>query len=49
MCAFDFNDVNNIPIGHKKVPVNLIFDVKMMALTRKSRLAAGGHRADPPK
>ena len=49
MCAFEFNDGNIIPIGHKKIDVKLIFDVKMMTLTRKARLVAGGHRTDPPK
>jgi hypothetical protein len=28
---------------------NIIFDVKMMTLTRKAGLVAGGHRTDPPK
>ena len=41
MCAFEFNDGNTIPIGHKKIPVNVIFDVKMMTLTRTLRLVAG--------
>ena len=49
MCAFEFNDGNKVPIGHKKIPVNMIFDVKMMTLTRKARLVAGEHRKDPPK
>ena len=42
MCAFDFNDGDKIPIGHKKIEVHMIFDVKMMTLTRKARLVAGG-------
>ena len=49
MCAFEFNDGNKIPIGHKKIEVHMIFDVKMMTLTRKARLVAGGHLTDPPK
>ena len=49
MCAFEFNDGNKIPIGHKKIEAYMIFDVKMMTLTRKARLVAGGHLTDPPK
>ena len=49
MCAFEFNDSNKIPIGHKNIPVNMVFDVKMMTLTRKSRLVTGGHLTDPPR
>ena len=49
MCAVQFNDSNKISIGHKKIPVNMRFAVKMMALTKKSRLVAKGHLTDPPK
>ena len=49
MCAFAFNDGNTIPIGHKRIEVKMIFDVKMMTLARKARLVARGHRTDPPK
>ena len=41
MYVFEFNDGNRIPIGHKKIKVYIIFDVKMMSLTRKSRLVVG--------
>lgn len=47
--AFEFKDGDPIPVGHKKIPCHIIFDVKMMTLTRKARLVAGGHRTDPPK
>ena len=30
MCTFEFNDGNTIHIGHKNIPVNMIFDVKMI-------------------
>ena len=47
MCAFEFKDGDTIPIGHKTVQVHMIFDVKMMTLTRKSRLVAGGASRRP--
>ncbi len=37
-----------IPEGYKKIPYNLVFDVKFDS-RRKARLVAGGHRTDPPK
>ena len=49
LCAFEFNDEENFPIGHKKIDIKIIFDIKMTTLTRKSRLIAGGHRTYPPK
>ena len=42
MCAFEFNNGDKICIGHKKIKVHMIFDVKMMSLTRTARLVAGG-------
>lgn len=33
-----------LPVGSKKIPYHLIFDVKFN-LTRKARLVAGGHRS----
>ena len=47
--AFWFNDNDITPIGYKKIPNRLIFDVKMLSLTRKARYVAGGHKTDPPK
>ena len=47
--AFEFNDGDIVPIGHKPLEVHMIFDVKMMTLQRKARLVAGGHKTDPPK
>jgi hypothetical protein len=47
--AFKFRDGDIVPIGHKKIPCHIIFDVKMMTLQRKARLVAGGHMTDPPK
>jgi hypothetical protein len=47
--AFEFKDGDPIPVGHKQIPCHIIFDVKMMTLTRKARLVAGGHWTDPPK
>jgi hypothetical protein len=35
------------PIGYKKIPCHIIFDVKM-DFTRKARFVAGGHKTDPP-
>jgi hypothetical protein len=48
MAAFEFKDDDVMPIGHKKIDVHMIFDVKS-DLTRKARLVAGGHQTDPPK
>ena len=45
--AFEFNDGDIVPIGHKPLEVHMIFDVKMMTLQRKARLVAGGHKTDP--
>jgi len=35
------------PPGYKKIPLRMIFDIKM-DFTHKARLVAGGHRTDPP-
>jgi Reverse transcriptase (RNA-dependent DNA polymerase) len=35
------------PVGHKRINIHMIFDVKA-DFTRKSRLVAGGHMTDPP-
>ncbi len=40
-------DGQPIPVGYKKIPYQIIFDVKF-DLRRKARLVAGGHRTDPP-
>ena len=47
--AFKFSDGDLVPIGYKKIPLHMVFDVKMMTLTRKARLVGGGHKTDPPK
>ena len=47
--AFQFNDDDSIPIGHKQIPCHMIFTVKMITLQRKARLVAGGHVTDTPK
>ena len=47
--SFKFNDANDVPIVHKKIPGRLIFDVKMISLVRKSRYIAGDPRTNPPK
>ncbi|MGH7954509.1 MAG: reverse transcriptase domain-containing protein, partial [Gloeomargaritales cyanobacterium] len=36
------------PPGYKRIPLRMVFTVKM-DFTRKVRLVAGGHRTDPPK
>ena len=43
MVSFEFNDEDKIPVGHQKITVHMKFDVKI-ALTRKARLVADGHR-----
>ncbi len=40
-------ELKDIPIGYKKIPYQMIFDVKF-DLRRKARLVAGGHMTDPP-
>ena len=47
--AFEFSDGDKVPIGYKEIPVHMVFDVKMMNLTRKARLVGGGHKTEPPK
>jgi hypothetical protein len=44
-----FRDLEGKPIpdGYKKIPYQIIFDVKF-DLRRKARLVAGGHMTDPP-
>ena len=39
---------HELPTGYKRIPYQIIFDVKF-DLRRKARLVAGGHRTDPPK
>ena len=46
---FQFNDNDTVPIGYKKIPGRLIFDFKMLSLTRKVRYVVGAHKTDPPK
>ncbi|MGH3053464.1 MAG: reverse transcriptase domain-containing protein, partial [Gaiellaceae bacterium] len=47
-CVFDVKaDGETAPEGYKKIPLRMIFDVKM-DFTRKARLVAGGHKTDPP-
>jgi len=47
--AFEFLDEDKVPLGHRKIPCHIIFDVKMMTLQRKAQLIACGHISDPPK
>ena len=36
------------PIGHKRIPCHMVFDIKMIDFGRKARLVAGGHVTDAP-
>ena len=36
------------PIGHKRIPCHMVFDIKMVDFGRKARLVAGGHVTDTP-
>jgi hypothetical protein len=36
-----------VPVGHKRIPIRMIFEIKM-DFSRKARLVAGGHLTDPP-
>ena len=40
-------DDEEVPVGYKRIPCHMVFDVKM-DFTRKARLVAGGHVTDPP-
>ena len=46
--AFELNEEGKVPI-QKKIDFKMIFNIKMMILTRKVCLVAGGHCADPQK
>ena len=44
--AFDIKEEGaKPPPGHKRIPLHMVFDVKM-DFTRKARLVAGGHVTD---
>jgi hypothetical protein len=46
--AFEILDDGSVaPVGHKKITVHMVFDIKP-DFTRKARLVAGGHLTDPP-
>jgi hypothetical protein len=46
--AFKFLEPSKKPAtGYKKIPLRMIFDIKM-DFTRKRRLVAGGHLTEPP-
>jgi hypothetical protein len=48
LCAFKFlPEGEQPPIGYKKIPCHMVFDIKM-DFTRKARFVAGGHTTDPP-
>eukprot|EP00957_Ditylum_brightwellii_P191633 14590204-Ditylum_brightwellii.AAC.1 len=49
MVAFKFNDDDRVPVGHKKIDLYMVFNIKMDTLQRKARLATNGTRTDPPK
>ena len=48
LSAFEFRDDDKIPIGFKHITCHMVFDIKMIGLTRKARFVAGGHLTDPP-
>ena len=41
-------DKECVPIGYQRVPLHIIFDVKMEDFRCKARLVAGGHVTKPP-
>ena len=43
MVAFEFDESDKIPVGHQKISVHMVFDVKI-TLQRKARLVADGHK-----
>ena len=40
--AFEFNDGRKEPICHKKIDIKMVFDIKMITLTKKARLVVEG-------
>ena len=49
LCAFEFNDRDKVTICHTKLSVKILFDIKTIKITRKSRLVTGRHHIDPQK
>jgi hypothetical protein len=43
MITFEFKDGDPVPVGHQRVTVHMVFDVKI-TLQRKARLVADGHK-----
>ena len=43
MVTFSFTEDDRVPVGHRKVTVHMVFDVKI-TLQRKARLVADGHK-----
>jgi hypothetical protein len=43
MVTFEFDEQDRIPVGHQRVTVHMVFDVKI-TLQRKARLVADGHK-----
>ena len=43
MVSFEFDEADRTPVGHLKVTVHMVFDVKI-TLQRKARLVADGHK-----
>ncbi len=47
--AFKFNDEIAICIGHKRIGVHWVFNIKMIMLGRKARLVTDGNETEAPK
>ena len=43
MVTFEFSDDDKVPVGHEKITVHMVFDVKI-TLQRKARLVADGNK-----
>lgn len=43
--AFEFNDGDEIPVGHEELTVHMVFDIKIL-LEQKARLVADGHKTE---
>ncbi len=46
-CIIFLSDEDPDPVGHKKISVHLVFDIKTV-FTWKVQLVADGHLTDPP-
>ena len=49
MVAFELSEDDKVPIGYTEMRTHMVFDIKLVSLTRKARLVANGNELDAPK